>query len=129
MQLREQIDPGLVTFGNRAWRVSLDKTFTAEILDDEESRIKIGMTNGGRREGALAQTVGDGNKWLYVFGEMHRGAVGLSIIDGRTIGAARRVHQNDRRVAAKQPCIGTRRGIARHPLSLCLDQTGLLEKL
>src|SRR5579872_655343 len=129
MQDREHVDRGFVTLADRAWRVAFDKSLAAEILDDEESRIKIRVINRGRRERALAQTVGDGDEWLDVFGQMYRSAIGFAVINRRTIRAPRRVHQNDGSLASKQPRVGTRRGIAGHTLTLRVDETGAGEKL
>ena len=49
----------------------------AEILGDQKALVEIGVADRGRGEAALAQAVGDGDERLDVFGEMHRGAVGL----------------------------------------------------
>ena len=54
----------------------------------------------------------DGNERRHVLGEMHERAIGLAVADGRTVGLARRVHEDGGTVGQHQARIGARRGIA-----------------
>ena len=117
MQRRQHVGRGLIALRDRPRRIAFDHARAAEILGDQESFIEVGVTDGRRREAALAQAVGDGDERLDVLGEMRRRAVGLAVIDRGSVGASRRVHQDDAVIVAEQPRIGTRRGVAGHALA------------
>ncbi len=117
MQRRQHVGRGLVALHDRLRRIAFDDTGVAEILGDQETGIEVLVADRRRREAALAQAVGDGDERLDVFGQMHGGAVGFSVIDRRAVRPLRRIHQ-DGGAVQMQPRIGARRGIAGHALAL-----------
>ncbi len=129
VQRRQHVGRGLIALGDRRRRIAFDEARAAEILGDQESGVEVGVMDRGRREAALAQAPGDRDERLDVLGQMHRRAVGFAVIDRRTVGAPRRVHQDDDAVVADQPRIGTGRGVAGHALALCFRIACAVEKL
>ncbi len=75
MQRRQHVGSSVITFLDRPRRIAFDKARAAEILGDQESVVEVGVMNDGRREPALAQAAGDGDKRLHVFGQMNHRAV------------------------------------------------------
>ena len=95
MQRRQHIGRGLIALDDRRGGSPSTTPLAAEIFGDQESRIEVGMMDRRRGEAVLAQAIGDGDERLDVFGKMNRGAVGFAVIDRRSVGTPRRVHQDE----------------------------------
>src|SRR6185312_9508070 len=86
--------------------------FGAEILENEQTGVTVGMDDGGRGKSVLAQRIRHGDERRDVFGQVRDGAVRLAVAYWRPIRAARRIHQDVTLAVEQQPFVGTRRGVA-----------------
>ena len=129
MECSQHVHRGLIAIGDRFGRIAGDESLAAEILGDKETFIEIGVVNRGCGIAALAQSAGDGDKRPDIFGEVHSLAVGFSVIERRSVGATRRIHQDGGLVVLGQPRVRARRGITRHTLTLRIETACKFEKL
>ena len=102
----------LVARFDRRRRLPGGNRFVAEILDDQQAGVAVGVENRRRGKSALAQAERHGDERRHVFGEMRDRAVGLAVAHRRSVRPLRRIHQDVARAIEREPLIGARRGIA-----------------
>jgi hypothetical protein len=105
VQRKQCIDRGLVALLDRGRRLAAHHALVAQVLDDQETLVEIGVVDDRGREAALAQPVRDRCERHDVVGKMRDRAVGLPVPHRRAIGPAWRVHQNHMLVAERQPLV------------------------
>ncbi len=96
LHLDERIDGGLPQgrLGASARQLGAENG-VAEILDDEQALIEVLGKNLRCRKAGVGERLADGDEGADILGEMGNGAIGFAVADRRTVGAARRVHQDD----------------------------------
>ena len=110
MQMRQKIGGHAIALGDRAKGV--DDPFPAQILDNQQAGFEIGRQYLRRTKSLRPQSMGQGHKGMHAFGQFRQSGIGLAPADRRTVGTARRDHQNGFLIRLLQPLIGARRGIA-----------------
>ena len=61
---------------DRRWRVAGHHRLSAEVLDDEETLLQVGVQDVRRRQSNLAQSLCDGDKRRHALGEMRTSTLG-----------------------------------------------------
>ena len=112
MQRTQRVDRGLVAFLDGSRRIAGDHALVAQVLDEQQPLVEIGVQNGGRREAALAQSIRHRDERDDALGKMRDRAVGLAVADRRAVRPPRRVHQDHLLLAEREPLVGARRSIA-----------------
>ena len=103
-----------IALRDRSRRIALDDALRAEILEQQQPLVEIGVIDLGRGEAALAQSLRHRHERRDVLGEMGDRAIGRAVAHRRTVGPARRVHQDHVLVAHREPVVAARRGVALH---------------
>src|SRR6185295_32491 len=81
-----------------------------------------------RRVAKLAKPVGDGDKGNDILDQMRDLTVRLAVAHRRTVGAARRIHQDRGVLAERQPLIAARRSVALDALAMGFGEARAVEE-
>ncbi len=128
VQRDQHMNGGFVATAYRRRRIAGDDGVLAKILQDDVTVGEIGGIDRGCREPLVVERARDRHERFDVLGEMRDGAVGLAVLDDGTVGAARRVHQDEALAAQRQAFVAAARCIARHVFALCRAITGFFEE-
>ena len=129
MEREQQVDRGLVALLDWRRGIAADDTLVAEVFDDQEALLEIGLIHRGRREAALPEPIRHGDERHDVIGEMRDRAVRLVTPHRRTVRPGRRIHQQHAFLAERQPFIGPGRGVAAHACAQRLAVAALGDEL
>ena len=89
MQRQEDVNRRFVALPHRRGRVTGHHRLVAEVLDDQQPLVEIGMMDARRREAVFVQTVRHRHIGNDAFSKVRNCAVGLSVTHRRSIGLAR----------------------------------------
>ena len=115
VQRKQHVNRGLVALLDRRGRVAAHHALVAEVFEDQQALIEIGVMDDGRREAVLPQTVRHRHEGHDTVGQMRDRAIGLAATYRRAVGPARHVHQDHVLVAEGKPFV--RRAWRRRPAS------------
>ena len=114
VQGKEHVDRGLIALHDRGRRIARHHALLAQVLQQHEPVVQIGLVDLGRGEAALAQTLRHRHERRDGLGEMGDRAIGAPLAHRWAVGAARRVHQDHALVAHGEPVVAPGRGVALH---------------
>ena len=114
VERRQKIDGSLIAYADRGRRVADHNRILAKVFHDDETVGEVGVKDGRRREAMVAQPGRNGDIGQDILGKMRDSAVGLPVAHRRTVGPARRVHQDRSLIVEQEPLESPRRGVALH---------------
>ncbi len=117
VEVQEEVRRRLVALVHRRRRIARDHPLVAEVLEDEQALVEIGVVDLGRREALLAQALRHRDIGQHIVGEMRDRAIGSPAPDRRAVSPPRRIHQDHRPVAEHEPVVAAGRGVPRQPLA------------
>ena len=112
MKRKEHVDRGLVALDDRRRRIAAHHARVAEVFEDQETVLEVGVMDGGRRQAQSLQSIRHRHERHDSLGEMRDGAIGLVAPHRRAVGPARRIHQQHALIAEREPLVRARRGVA-----------------